>query len=127
MFEIVELKKHFQFAVCWNGLQNDRDCPPGLHYSYFDNDCVDPFLADCNLDYHLCEESRRTGLPTFHKNSRDCESYFLCVDSKAISLNCEPGFHFDERKNWCSDPETVQCKVSEKRNVGKLFDIDALL
>lgn len=111
---IWRIKRNILILVCWNGLQNDRNCPPGLHFSYIDNECVDPFLADCDLDFHLCKGSRQTGLPTFHKNTRNCESYFLCVGSEVITLRCEPGSHFDERQNWCTDPETAQCEVSDK-------------
>lgn len=79
--------------VCFDGLQNDRNCPVGLQFSYYDNACVDPFLADCNLDYYLCQDAVLTGVPIFIQNSRDCRSYFVCVGDTSVELRCAPGLY----------------------------------
>lgn len=108
---------HFLFfilvkiLVCFDGIQNDRDCPLGTHFSYYDNACVDPFLADCSLDYHMCQESVLTGLPVFIANSRDCRSYYVCVGENSVPLRCAPGQHFVPELNWCDSPEEANCTV----------------
>lgn len=95
--------------MCFDGIVNDRSCPLGKHFSYYESACVDPFFADCILDSTLCAEAEKTGIPQFFANSRDCRSYFLCVGEISVPLRCAPGQHYDPEFYWCDSPETAEC------------------
>jgi Chitin binding Peritrophin-A domain len=101
-------------TVCFDGIQNDRSCSVGKHFSFFENSCVDPFLADCNLDYLLCKDSISSGIPVFVANPRDCNSYFVCVGEQAVALNCAKDYHFVPSKG-CEPIEQANCTVSCKK------------
>lgn len=116
-----------KYTICFDGLQNDRDCPQGLQFSYYDNDCVDPFLADCNLDYFLCQEAVQTGIAVFIPNSRDCRSYFVCVGDTSVELRCAPTQHFLPGPNWCVSEEEANCQATipeENPNIPDTIFID---
>lgn len=112
-----------KYTVCFERIVNDRECPLGLHFSYFDGGCVDPRFADCQIDRKLCKESvDNNDLPIFIKNERNCGSYFLCVGEKAVLLRCAPGNQFDTTNNWCERREEVQCESSVPENAPTIPD-----
>lgn len=98
-----------------------------MHYSFYDNNCVQPYLADCTLDYIKCQQSRELGIPVFLSNSRDCRSYFLCIGDTSVALQCAPGQHFVPERNWCDSPEEANCTVKlispwyEKKKLYSIF------
>jgi len=98
-----------KYTGCFDTFENDRICPPGLHFSYYDGDCVDPFLADCSIDYNTCHESSKTGIPIFVADPRDCRSFYVCVGGTSVLLRCAPQTHFDPEENWCVPEEQADC------------------
>jgi len=99
-----------KFTVCFDQFENDRICPAGTHFSYYDGDCVDPFLADCSIDYNTCRESSESGIPTFVADLRDCSSFYVCVGGTSVLLRCAPGTHFAPEDNWCAPEPEVNCE-----------------
>lgn len=101
-----------KFIICFDGIENDRDCEPGLHYSPYDERCVTPFLADCNIEAQVCRESEETGVATLIQNSRDCASFFVCIGSRSAELKCAPDTHFNPDFGWCDNSEEYDCEPS---------------
>ena len=98
--------------MCFDGVENDRDCEPGLHFSPFDQECVDPFMADCNREAHSCAESVESGLAKLLPNSRDCQAFFVCIGDRLAELRCAPKTHFVLDNGWCEPEEIADCTVS---------------
>lgn len=107
---------NFSILVCFDGIQNDRECTAGEHFSYYDGKCVAPFLADCSLDAFLCRESQEIGAPVLVPNSRDCGSYYVCVGKTAVPLRCAPQQHFLPEKNWCVPEDESYCEVVKENS-----------
>lgn len=95
-------------------LIQDRTCPPGLHFSPYDNNCVDPKLAECSIDKEICTAGGTVGTPwdpILVANSRDCQAYFLCLGTTSVSMRCAPGLQFNKDESWCDVAEMVKCIV----------------
>lgn len=54
----------------------------------------------------------------FEAHPNSCEHYFICSSGQSVLLDCAPGFHFDNKNNWCDVPENVQCEFNDKKVVG---------
>lgn len=112
-----------KFTVCFENIFNDRECPFGLHFSYYDGRCVDPRYADCDIDKILCKESiENNGTPIFVENTRSCESYFLCLNKQSLVLRCAPGTQYDKENYWCDLKENVQCDTLNPENNTRIPD-----
>lgn len=72
---------------------------------------MDPFLADCSIDYNTCRESSETGIPTFVADPRDCRSFYVCVGGTSVLLRCAPDTHFDPEFSWCVPEALADCEV----------------
>lgn len=97
--------------VCFNGIENDRQCPNETHFSFYDQACVDPFYADCHIEEQKCAESIDTGLPVFLPNLRDCSSFFVCTNATSTLLPCAPGFHYVPELSRCAPVSSTNCTV----------------
>ncbi|CRL08014.1 CLUMA_CG020982, isoform A [Clunio marinus] len=115
-----------KYTVCFDGLQNDRDCPQGLHFSTYEKKCVDPFLADCKLDQSLCEGSGNGNIPFFIASSRDCRAYYICIGDSLLPLMCAPGQHFLPEAGWCDLQEKSDCKQLIPENTPQIPDKDSI-
>jgi hypothetical protein len=116
-----------KYTVCFERIMNDRNCPVGLHYSYYDGGCVDPRLADCQTEKKLCKESiENNNLPKFFENERSCGSYFLCLGEKAVVLRCAPGSQFDVENNWCDNEKNIECKPTIPEDVPEIPDKESV-
>ena len=103
------------FSVCYDGKEQDRLCPIGLHYSEFHNDCVKPAESDCVTDLEFC--NRKYGEDTegiFPKvaNPRDCATFYICTeDNWVIQGNCFLGGHFNPETGFCQNALDDVCDV----------------
>jgi hypothetical protein len=100
-----------KYRLCWENKTVSMDCPAGLQFSYFDNDCVIPFLADCHVVDNYCKSFEDEKL---NKNSYSCTKYHVCnkCDGRfsLIELQCTEGTHYyNSVLNHC---ETGSCNVS---------------
>lgn len=103
-----------------DGLQEDRDCEDGLHFSPYDGQCVEPRLAECKKDREFCL-ARNNGndfIGWFRTvNQRNCNQYYVCTSNEnfevvgAAVMRCAPGLHVNPVNFQCQDPATAQCDV----------------
>lgn len=102
----------FSFLVCFDGNQQDRDCPAGLEYSPFEQDCVEPELSNCLVQSDFCADTDFFK-QTYFRSSRDCSEYFMCFLHVFSHWNCPEGRIFDLTVRAClpDDPDEP-CVVS---------------
>lgn len=101
------------FRLCWRDLTTIGDCPTGLHFSYFDNACVEPFFADCRAVDNYCN-SFKTNVT--NRDPYSCTTYHVCNECNGrhelIKLNCGFGYEYDDNTNHCATASSVNCTVS---------------
>lgn len=107
--------------VCIDGLQEDRECPNGLHFSPYDGKCVEPELAECDTDRKFCSAQNNNSEDFVQfkvPNSRACDQFYLCWNNKennaigAATFRCNTGLHVNPNSFLCELPETAGCDVS---------------
>jgi len=98
-------------SVCLDDQQIDRSCPDGLHFSPYDQDCVDPSIANCKNDGKTCQSSDPF-VPLFIPNSRNCRAYYICFNNVLHTLTCSQDQVFDRTRNICMPSGVVDCVVS---------------
>lgn len=96
--------------MCFDGNQQDRDCPAGTHFSSFDQDCVDPEFANCSIEDEICTEYPFY-LQHFFRSSRSCSEYFLCYLHRLSHHHCPDGQIFDEVNRYCVPDDGPACVV----------------
>ena len=101
--------------MCYDGKEQDRLCPIGLHYSEFHRDCVEPSESDCITDLEFCkrkyEQDTENIFPKI-SNPRDCGSYYMCSqDNWVIHRPCYPGGLFNPSTGFCEEPSEDTCDV----------------
>lgn len=100
--------------MCFDGKEQDRNCPIGLHFSFIDNDCVRPDETDCAIDKQFCDKKREEDQGIFPRiaNPRDCGTFYVCSDDDwVISNQCLEGWHFNPNTGFCEDKATAGCDV----------------
>lgn len=111
---------HFLWIVCIDGQQEDRSCAPGLHFSYYDGKCVEPYLADCTKDREFC--IARNGGTVFTGwfrtiNQRSCSEYYVCTNNEvagvigAAVMRCASDLYVNPNTFQCQNSNDAGCDV----------------
>jgi hypothetical protein len=109
-------------------------CAAGLHWSIFENSCMDPGEAACmfslmpaekitpaidsskvkasvyiekGVSYGQCPPTGVDSIP----NPESCENYFLCVNGARFERDCPVGQHFSPHLRRCADPDVAECEL----------------
>lgn len=109
-----------KYIKCDFGIESEHFCEDDLHFSIFERKCVPQQQAGCQIEQNLCPEIDDPFNVTFIPSSRDCERYYMCMQSNIVPMRCRPGQFYDPKMNWCDDPENVDCVVC---NVPKILMI----
>ncbi|KAL7013737.1 hypothetical protein ACKWTF_015550 [Chironomus riparius] len=113
-----------KYVLCIDGVQQDRLCKTGLHYSEFHNDCVEPSQSDCVTDFEFCNRKHNEdteGIFPKVANPRDCATFYICSDDNWVIQNkCYPGGHFNPATGFCEDSTNNVCDVDEQLPVVEL-------
>lgn len=102
-----------KYFVCWQDRKLERDCPPGEHFSFFDNGCMPEFLADCHVDHNYCNTF---GQELVKRVPTSCTKYHICNQcngrNRLMELHCNEGTHkFSEIYHHCDVSSAVNCEV----------------
>ncbi|XP_070501540.1 peritrophin-48-like [Chironomus tepperi] len=98
-----------EYSVCLDNQPIDRSCPAGLHFSPYDQECVDPNIANCMNDGVTCQGSNPF-VPKYIPNSRNCSSYYICFNNILHQGSCGINQVFDSTTNRCVPKGTVTCE-----------------
>ncbi|KAG5666793.1 hypothetical protein PVAND_014803 [Polypedilum vanderplanki] len=99
-----------EYTVCIEDLQGDFQCPDGLHFSPYDQDCVEPSMALCRVNDVTCAHSVPF-IPLFIPSSRQCSVYYVCYNDILNRYQCGPDHHFDIKTTWCLPEDEVDCQI----------------
>lgn len=102
----------FSSKVCFAGLQADFQCEDGKHFSPYDQDCVDPSIANCPVDRAICP-NKNDFISRFTPSTRNCAAYYLCFNGYLQRFECGPGQRFDSRDEQCLEEGDSDCDVSD--------------
>lgn len=102
-----------KYFLCWQNLTIVRDCPPGEHFSLFDNGCVSEFLADCHAADNYC---KTFGNLVAKRAPFSCDTYHICTHCNdrftLTELHCNSETHqFNEDFEHCDVRTNVNCVV----------------
>jgi len=114
-----------KYTVCIDGQQEDRACAPGLHFSYYDGKCVEPFIADCTKDRDFC--IARNGGSEFTGwfrtiNQRSCNEYYVCTNNEmagvigAAVMRCAQDLHVNPYTFECQASNLAGCDINDVPN-----------
>lgn len=109
---VLDCKKYY---LCWQDYTIPRECPEGLEFSYFQNNCTTPNLADCRAEHNYCRRMNEEGV-VLKRSPYACESFHACYECnnryKTLELQCVNGTHqFDNDKQQCESSISVGCEV----------------
>jgi Chitin binding Peritrophin-A domain len=104
-----------KFRVCWEDMTIIKDCPSGYEFSYFDNECVEPFLADCRAVDNYCTNITRRGVRS-RRDPYSCIDYHFCNECDGhyslVDLKCGDGHYYDDTRDHCTVGDQTVCDVS---------------
>jgi Chitin binding Peritrophin-A domain len=92
-------------------MQQDRECPDGLEFSAFEEDCIDAEFSNCFVESDICGET-----PFFHQtyflSSRNCSEFYMCFLHILSHWQCplDEIFHLDTET--CGADTNPACEVS---------------
>jgi hypothetical protein len=101
-----------KYIICVNGMEIERNCPAGLHFSRELRECTDPEKAECEDDDDDREECPAEGIKNI-SHPKNCEKYIICVNGMEIERSCPAGLHFSRELRECTDPEKAECEVDD--------------
>lgn len=97
-----------QYYLCVSGLPILRSCAPGLEFNAEENQCMEPGSANCH--FSVCPPYN---LPlTFLPSNTSCSEFSICYYGEAVPRYCADGLHWDQKNNWCTQPEHTHCEVN---------------
>ncbi|KAF2881264.1 hypothetical protein ILUMI_24909 [Ignelater luminosus] len=105
-----------QFKNCVDGRGYTFDCPEGLAFNEESYRCDWPDqVKTCDPEAYLgftCPpgpDARGVGEEDYKsfRSPRDCQRYFICIDTKPRLYNCGEGHAFNEIMNTCDGIENV--------------------
>lgn len=102
---------HYLISVCLDNQQVDRSCPGNLHFSPYDQECVEPFNLDCRIDEITCKDSDPF-VPVYIPSSRNCKAYYICFNNNLHRFTCGPNQVFDIKTERCVPSSVLDCQVS---------------
>ncbi|XP_073837427.1 uncharacterized protein [Musca autumnalis] len=117
-----------KFYTCFQNLSYLQKCPAGLYFDTVLNVCNYPHLVNCPAAPIItpapnpsCTTPKDTLTPedcyqlpggTFVRDPLDCNIYYVCLNGKAIKLQCPRGQYFDNEHFVCNFKYFVSnCKV----------------
>lgn len=105
-----------QYYLCWQNYATLLNCSDGEHFSYFQNGCIRPELADCRAEHNYCRRMRNQN-QNVRRSPYSCASYHACYECNnrlsVIELKCNNETHlFNEDYQHCDIAENVNCTVS---------------
>lgn len=103
-----------KYILCFGGVEIERECPGGLHFSRETRSCVDPDEAGCEEGKKECPDEDDPDNLVFFPNSEDCSKYFVCFGGEKISLSCGVGLHWNADEETCMDKSEAGCEDSDR-------------
>jgi hypothetical protein len=108
------------YILCVNGHEVPRDCPPGMEFSREIRHCVHPLVANCvlrSLTVAVSTTSNEDSCPKianademlFMRNSKDCQSYYLCTRDESVRFSCAKGLAWSADKKKCMIESKAKC------------------
>lgn len=98
-----------KYILCFDGVPNERQCAPNLHFSPYINKCIRKSMALCTLEYPVCPSHDNPHNPTFYPHPYICNKYFMCYHGELIHLECSENNVWDKEMNWCTPNPTKPC------------------
>ncbi|XP_037025074.1 cell wall protein IFF6-like isoform X2 [Bradysia coprophila] len=121
------------FYRCINGRFIKLFCSIGTHFDPNTRLCVDPDIAECNLETDQStnspEMTETSTNPTtenstevqvtivecydneYRPDETDCEAFYRCINGRFVKLLCSIGTNFDPNTRSCVDPEVAECNL----------------
>lgn len=106
-----------KYLQCFSNLTIERECEPGMYFSFFDNECVPEALANCTIVDDYCK-SFEVGRST-HRNAFSCTKFHVCSlcdeHYKIAELECsEPSHQYSDEFGHCTIDSNTNCTVSNE-------------
>lgn len=103
-----------EYFMCWQGELWELECDEGMLFDRWDGVCDYAEFVDCFDDECPPLGSNEVRfLP-----SEFCEEFYICINGQPILLFCRPGQHWNKQEEFCDDPESAGCDVSQ----GTIFE-----
>lgn len=98
-----------KYVLCVGGTRIKRNCAPGLHFSRSLRNCVQPEIAECEVQKLSCPKEDDWDNIVFLPNKEDCTMYYVCFGGDPIPLSCG-NLHWSVDDQACMPPEEAGCE-----------------
>lgn len=95
------------FNLCYSGVLHEMTCPNGLFYSDFEQQCVSPLEANCNVEQRVCPLTSNPGEMLLLSNGNNCNVFFQCAHGEPVPGSCPTGLVFNRDLGACDVTECV--------------------
>lgn len=104
-----------KYILCVNGMEFERSCAPGFHFSRKLQTCVTPELAECDEHERVweCPDEDDLDNLVFLPNTKDCSMYYLCLGGEKIPFTCAKGLHWSIDEEACMEKDDANCKFED--------------
>lgn len=104
-----------RYFLCFEGKSKEFPCDEGNYFSYYQNGCINEFLADCRVEDYYCRHMKANNYRA-RGHPFECTQYHVCNECNRRytlkTLHCVNGTHeFDDRNQQCDDASRVKCAV----------------
>ncbi|XP_055919882.1 uncharacterized protein LOC129951656 [Eupeodes corollae] len=119
-----------KYYMCKNGVVTLLTCETGFHFDETINSCNYPALVRCTSEPPttsavLTTETSGSQCPTvpncqelpngsYHRDKRDCRTFYVCSDGVAVALSCQKWQYFDDIAKSCNFESKVQCTTLDE-------------
>ncbi|GAB0098653.1 uncharacterized protein DMENIID0001_144210 [Sergentomyia squamirostris] len=98
------------FVQCISGVAVIRECAPGFYFSVEYHECKSPYLAECDIEDHICPLFNDPANLVYLPDSERCDLYHLCFDGEPVQFECYDGLHWDPVNHQCTYPSLANCQ-----------------